>query len=87
MNVGFWEIIIVSLVVFVLFGGGKIKPLMEDLAKGIKTFKDTMKDENAASTASITPSPAPITETTTVVAENVPSSPAVPPVVTSDKPS
>ena len=45
-----WHWIIVLVVVLVLFGGrGKIPGLMGDVAKGIKSFKSNMKDENAAS--------------------------------------
>jgi sec-independent protein translocase protein TatA len=45
-----WHWVIVLVVVLVLFGGrGKIPSLMGDVAKGIKSFKSNMKDENAAS--------------------------------------
>jgi sec-independent protein translocase protein TatA len=45
-----WHWVIVLVVVLVLFGGrGKIPILMGDVAKGIKSFKSNMKDENAAS--------------------------------------
>ena len=45
-----WHCVIVLVVVLVLFGGrGKIPSLMGDVAKGIKSFKSNMKDENAAS--------------------------------------
>jgi len=45
-----WHWLIVLVVVLVLFGGrGKIPSLMGDVAKGIKSFKSNMKDENAAS--------------------------------------
>jgi sec-independent protein translocase protein TatA len=45
-----WHWVIVLVVVLVLFGGrGKIPSLMGDVAKGIKSFKGNMKDENAAS--------------------------------------
>lgn len=43
-NLGTGEIIIVALVVLLLFGGKKIPELMKGLGKGVKSFKDGMKD-------------------------------------------
>ena len=43
-----WSHILIVLVLFVLlFGRGKISELMGDVAKGIKTFKKGMADEEA----------------------------------------
>ena len=44
MSIGFWQIAIVVVLVFLLFGRGKISSLMGDVAKGIKSFKKGMKD-------------------------------------------
>ena len=42
-----WHWVIVLAVVLVLFGGsGKISSLMGDMAKGIKSFKKGLADEN-----------------------------------------
>ena len=43
-NVGFWEITLIVLVVLLLFGGKKIPELMRGLGKGVKSFKEGMKD-------------------------------------------
>ena len=43
-NIGTGEILIVALVVLLLFGGKKIPELMRGLGKGVKSFKDGMKD-------------------------------------------
>ena len=43
-NLGFWEIVIIALVVLLLFGGKKIPELMRGLGKGVRNFKDGMKD-------------------------------------------
>ena len=43
-NLGTGEIIIIALVVLLLFGGRKIPELMRGLGKGIKSFKDGVKD-------------------------------------------
>lgn len=41
---GFWQILIVLLLVVLLFGRGKISDLMGDVAKGITSFKKGLKD-------------------------------------------
>ncbi len=43
-----WHWIIVLVVVLLLFGRGKIPELMGDMAKGIKSFKKGMSDDEAA---------------------------------------
>jgi sec-independent protein translocase protein TatA len=43
-----WHWIIVLVIVMVLFGVGRIPRVMGDLAKGIKSFKAGMKDEEVA---------------------------------------
>ncbi|MBR5014007.1 MAG: twin-arginine translocase TatA/TatE family subunit [Bacteroidales bacterium] len=43
-NLGFWEIVIIALVVLLLFGGKKIPELMKGLGKGVKNFKEGMKE-------------------------------------------
>jgi sec-independent protein translocase protein TatA len=49
-----WHWIIVLAIVLLLFGRGKIPELMGDVAKGIKSFKKGMSDEddNETQTAS-----------------------------------
>ncbi|MCB1381948.1 MAG: twin-arginine translocase TatA/TatE family subunit [Notoacmeibacter sp.] len=42
-----WHWIIVLVVVLLLFGRGKIPELMGDVAKGIKSFKKGMADDDA----------------------------------------
>jgi sec-independent protein translocase protein TatA len=43
-----WHWIIVLLLVMLLFGRGKISEMMGDLAKGIKTFKKGMAEDETA---------------------------------------
>ena len=45
MNLGTPEIILIALVVLLLFGGKKIPELMKGLGKGVKSFKDGMKED------------------------------------------
>ncbi len=42
-----WHWLVVLLVILLLFGSGKISGLMGDLAKGIKSFKQNMKEDDA----------------------------------------
>jgi sec-independent protein translocase protein TatA len=43
-----WHWIIVLLIVVLLFGRGKISDIMGDVAKGIKSFKKGMAEDEAA---------------------------------------
>ena len=42
-----WHWIVVLLVVLLLFGGGKVSSLMGDFAKGIKSFKKNMAEDDS----------------------------------------
>jgi len=44
LNLGAPEIIIIALIVLLLFGGKKIPELMKGLGKGVRSFKDGIKD-------------------------------------------
>jgi len=46
-----WHWLIVLVVVLLLFGRGKIPELMGDMAKGIKSFKKGMTDDEEAADA------------------------------------
>lgn len=41
---GGWEVLVVALLILLLFGGKKIPELMKGLGKGIKSFKEGMKE-------------------------------------------
>ncbi|XVN41810.1 MAG: Sec-independent protein translocase subunit TatA [Rickettsia endosymbiont of Argas persicus] len=47
MGMSFSHLLIVLLIIFVLFGAGKLPQVMSDLAKGLKAFKDGMKEDNS----------------------------------------
>tara|TARA_B100001059_G_scaffold220475_1_gene242538 strand:- start:814 stop:1014 length:201 start_codon:yes stop_codon:yes gene_type:complete len=49
-NIGWTGIIIIAILVVILFGKGKISSIMGDLAKGIKSFKKGMSDDNTSTT-------------------------------------
>lgn len=46
-----WHWLIVLVVVLLVFGRGKIPELMGDMAKGIKSFKKGMADDDTADDA------------------------------------
>ena len=47
--IGPWQIVIVLLLAVLLFGGGgKISAIMGDFAKGIKSFRKGLKDDDEA---------------------------------------
>ncbi len=55
-----WHWLIVLLVILLLFGGGsKLSNLMGDLAKGIKSFKKNMNDEDKDASMAADAPPAP----------------------------
>ncbi|AFC72858.1 twin arginine translocase protein A [Rickettsia rhipicephali str. 3-7-female6-CWPP] len=47
MGMSVSHLLIVLLIIFVLFGAGKLPQVMSDLAKGLKAFKDGMKGDGS----------------------------------------
>ena len=47
MRGGFWEILLIVLLVLILFGSAKIPAMARNIANGIKTFKHEIKDKPA----------------------------------------
>lgn len=45
-NLGIWQLLIILAIVVLLFGRGKIPELMGDVAKGIKSFKKGISDDD-----------------------------------------
>ena len=43
-NIGTGEVILIALVVLLLWGGKKIPELMKGIGKGVRSFKDGMKE-------------------------------------------
>jgi len=44
-NIGWWQILIVAVLIVLLFGRGKISDLMGDVAKGIKNFRKGLSED------------------------------------------
>lgn len=49
MSIGIWEISLILIIVFVIFGAGKLPQVMSDLGKGVKGLKQGMKEEQKES--------------------------------------
>jgi len=41
----FWHILILAIIVLLLFGGNRFSAMMGDVAKGLKSFKQGMADD------------------------------------------
>ena len=50
MGISFWQILIVVALLVILFGRGKISELMGDVAKGVKSFKKGINDDDEQKT-------------------------------------
>ena len=46
MRFGFWEIVIILVLILVLFGGKKLPELARGLGKGLREFKKAVKDSD-----------------------------------------
>jgi sec-independent protein translocase protein TatA len=58
-----WHWLVVGILVLLLFGKGRFSDMMGDVAKGIKSFKKGMSEDDEAQT------PAPRIETTQTVSD------------------
>jgi sec-independent protein translocase protein TatA len=45
MSIGIWQVVLILVIVLIIFGAGKIPQVMGDVAKGIKSFKSGLKDD------------------------------------------
>jgi sec-independent protein translocase protein TatA len=46
MSIGIWQVVLILMIVLILFGAGKLPKVMGDVAKGVKSFKAGMKDDD-----------------------------------------
>lgn len=72
-GVSIWHWIVVGIVVMLLFGRGKVSELMGDVAKGIKSFKKGMAEEETPPPAApaATDAPKTIDQAATAAAQKV----------------
>jgi sec-independent protein translocase protein TatA len=43
----FWELLLILVIVFVMFGAGKLPKVMGDIGRGVKALRNGLKDEEA----------------------------------------
>jgi sec-independent protein translocase protein TatA len=51
MSIGIWQVILILLIVLIIFGAGKLPKVMGDVAKGVKSFKAGLKDDEEEASA------------------------------------
>ena len=54
MGISVWQILLIVLVGILLFGAGRLPRLMGDMAKGIKSFREGMKEEISDDSSEVT---------------------------------
>jgi sec-independent protein translocase protein TatA len=45
MSIGIWQVLLIVFLVLLLFGAGRLPRIMEDLGKGVTSFKRGLKDD------------------------------------------
>ena len=45
MGISLTQLLIIFFVILILFGAGKLPRVMSDLGKGLKSFRDELKDD------------------------------------------
>jgi sec-independent protein translocase protein TatA len=58
MSIGIWQVVLILMIVLILFGAGKLPKVMGDVAKGVKSFKAGMKDDDEDDKRVLTSDPA-----------------------------
>jgi len=77
-SIGHWLIVLV--IVLLLFGANKIPKLMGDMAKGVKAFKQGLKDGDEESAAQPAPQPQASVQAPPAAAPTVAAQPVATPV-------
>lgn len=45
MSIGVWELALILLIILLLFGAGRLPAVMKDIGLGIKSLKDSLKND------------------------------------------
>ena len=48
MGMSFWHLLLVLVVVFIVFGAGKLPRVMGDIGKGVRAMREGLKGEETA---------------------------------------
>ena len=46
MSIGFWQILLIVIVVLIVFGAGKLPKVMGDLGKGVRNLRDELSKDS-----------------------------------------
>lgn len=49
MGMSFWHLLLILIVVFVIFGAGKLPRVMGDVGRGIRSLREGLKGEDTPS--------------------------------------
>jgi sec-independent protein translocase protein TatA len=47
MSVGFWQLILILLIIMLLFGSGKLPQVMKELGQGIRSLKKELNEDKS----------------------------------------
>ncbi len=56
MNIGFTELLLILVIVFVLFGAGKLPQVMGDVGKGLRSLREGLKQDADKKDEAVKPS-------------------------------
>ncbi|MBN66653.1 MAG: twin-arginine translocase TatA/TatE family subunit [Rickettsiales bacterium] len=45
MSIGIWQLVLILVIVFVVFGAGKLPRVMGDVGKGVRSLRDGLKGD------------------------------------------
>ncbi len=48
MSIGIWQVLLILVIVLIIFGSGKLPRVMEDLARGFRSFRNGLNDQDSA---------------------------------------
>ncbi|MFT4718573.1 MAG: sec-independent protein translocase protein TatA [Rickettsiales bacterium] len=48
MSIGVWQLILILALVLLFFGTGKLPKVMSDIGKGLKSLKNSVKDDKSS---------------------------------------
>jgi sec-independent protein translocase protein TatA len=54
MSLGIWQVLLILLIVLIVFGAGRLPKVMGDLAQGVKSFKQGIKEEEEQGEGTLT---------------------------------
>ena len=46
MSIGFWQILLIVIVVLIVFGAGKLPKVMGDFGKGVRNLRDELSKDS-----------------------------------------